>query len=91
MVSKKGIHIIRALFPEDFSRVDCWWCGKDARFNQGTPYRPMFKWDREGSGHTALCWECGLKCSELAGQPMMHLVLDLTPPIPEARRKERWR
>jgi ribosomal protein L24E len=63
---KKGLHIIRALFPELEPRA-CWWCGSSLKSGSwiGT-YRPQFA--EPPHGDPEFCWTCAHKCSMLAGQ-----------------------
>lgn len=76
IVSKKGIHIIRALYPEVDAKA-CLWCGHSLlpTGNQTTTrswvgtYRPKFK--SQPAGDARLCFDCALRCSALEGQPEM--------------------
>ncbi len=67
---RKGLHIIRALFPELKGMKLCGWCGEDIGATRGDwlgSYTPRAKKPRNGL--FALCWSCALRCSELEGQP----------------------
>jgi hypothetical protein len=70
-VMRKGLHIIRALFPE-LEFVVCLWCGGSLRCGAwiGT-YEPRLA--KPQAGPARLCWHCALKCSELEGQPTVPL------------------
>lgn len=64
---KKGLHIIRALFPEVQPAV-CWWCGGSIKESLWVgQYRPVF--NGPGPPFALLCWDCAHRCSQLAGQP----------------------
>ncbi len=65
MVIRKGLHIIRAIFPELSVKTRCRWCGDETR--QAVPYRPALKETEHGKYE--LCFTCSLRCSALEGQP----------------------
>jgi hypothetical protein len=66
---RKGLHIIRAMFPE-LSLIACAWCGKKLPCGDWVgPYRPALKGARHGD--TQLCFEHAWQCSALEGQPPM--------------------
>lgn len=65
---RKGIHIIRALLPEQAALKVCWWCGEHVHAGSWIGvYHPVFAETHHGDRE--LCWTCAHKCSALAGQP----------------------
>lgn len=68
---RKGLHIIRALFPE-LDVVVCYWCGGKLRNGAWVGiYEPRLATPQPGPAR--LCWSCALKCSGLEGQPKVPL------------------
>ncbi len=75
---KKGLHIIRALYPELKGMRLCGWCGEDIEATRGdwlASYSPITK--EASNGIFQLCWQCALRCCELEGQPSFPAVFDM--------------
>ena len=62
---RKGLHIIRAMFPELKAATLCRWCGAEPK--NIISYRPKLKDTQHGDYQ--LCTNCALRCSALEGQP----------------------
>lgn len=72
---KKGLHVIRALYPELSGMCLCRWCGEDIESKRGDwlgTYTP--KLEHTEHGRYQLCFTCALRCSELQGQPRVTLI-----------------